>query len=72
VLAFAKAIGVSAAEIAVGGDNLHDMAMGQSAGCGLRVGVLTGTSDRAVLMTAAHIVLNSIADLPGHLASHRA
>jgi phosphoglycolate phosphatase len=72
VLAFAGAMGISATEIAVVGDNLHDMAMGQSAGCGLRVGVLTGTSDRAVLMTAAHIVLDSIADLPGHLASHRA
>jgi phosphoglycolate phosphatase len=63
-LAFAQAIRVPANEIAVIGDNLHDLQMGGSAGCGLLVGVLTGTSDRQALAGAADVVLDSIADLP--------
>jgi phosphoglycolate phosphatase len=62
-LAFAAAMGCQAHSIAVVGDNLHDMQMGASANCGLKVGVLTGTSDRATLMTAADVVLPGIADL---------
>jgi phosphoglycolate phosphatase len=62
-LAFARALGCEAGAIAVVGDNLHDMQMGASAGCGLKVGVLTGTSDRATLMMGADIVLGSIAEL---------
>jgi phosphoglycolate phosphatase len=69
VFAFAKAIGCEVGAIAVVGDNLHDLDMGRSAGCGLTVGVLTGTSDRATLQTAADIVLDSIADLEAALIS---
>jgi phosphoglycolate phosphatase len=68
VLAFAKAIDCGVDAIAVVGDNLHDMHMGRSAGCGLKVGVLTGTSDRATLLSAADLVLDSIADLEAVLA----
>jgi phosphoglycolate phosphatase len=62
-LAFAEAVGRETMEIAVVGDNLHDMHMGARARCGLKVGVLTGTSDRATLMTGADVVLDSIAEL---------
>ena len=34
----------------------------------MRVGVLTGTSCRADLEPLAHVVLESVADLPGYLA----
>jgi phosphoglycolate phosphatase len=69
VFAFAKAIGCELGAIAVVGDNLHDLDMGRSAGCGLTVGVLTGTSDRATLMSAADLVLDSVADLEAALIS---
>jgi phosphoglycolate phosphatase len=45
------------------GDNTHDLHMGQSAGVGFNVGVLTGTSTRSELITDADLVLDSIADL---------
>jgi phosphoglycolate phosphatase len=70
VLAFAKALGCETGSIAVVGDNLHDLEMGASAGCGLKVGVLTGTSDRATLITAADLVLDSIAGLEVLLTAH--
>jgi phosphoglycolate phosphatase len=60
VLAFARAIGLPVSRIAVVGDNLHDIRMGKSAGCGLTVGVLTGTSPRAVLAPEADTVLDDI------------
>jgi phosphoglycolate phosphatase len=67
VLAFAAALGCDASDIAVVGDNLHDMQMGASANCGMKVGVLTGTSDRATLMAGADLVVDSIADLASAL-----
>jgi phosphoglycolate phosphatase len=63
VQAFAKAVDCEVASIAVVGDNLHDLVMGRTAGCGVKIGVLTGTSDRATLMSAADFVMDSIADL---------
>jgi phosphoglycolate phosphatase len=68
VQAFAKVVGCETHAIAVVGDNLHDLEMGRTAGCGLKVGVLTGTSDRATLMTAADLVLDSIAELEAALS----
>jgi phosphoglycolate phosphatase len=62
-LAFAAATGLAPAEVAVIGDNRHDMAMGAAAGVGLRIGVLTGTGTRATLAAAAHRVLPSIEGL---------
>jgi phosphoglycolate phosphatase len=44
--------------------------MGYAAGCGLKVGVLTGTSDRATLATAADLVLDSIAELEAVLSTY--
>jgi len=68
VLAFADATGLPPSQIAVIGDNTHDLAMAQAAGAGLRIGVLTGTSSRADLEPQAHVVLDSAVDLPGYLS----
>jgi phosphoglycolate phosphatase len=60
---FCDATGLAAAEVAVVGDNLHDMHMGRSAGAGLVVGVLTGTGERDDLSAHADHVLDSIVEL---------
>ena len=60
---FCAATGLAAAEVAVVGDNLHDLHMGRSAGAGLVVGVLTGTGEHADLSAHADHVLNSISEL---------
>jgi phosphoglycolate phosphatase len=61
--AFARATGLPPAEIAVVGDNLHDMHMAERGGAGLRIAVLTGTGTRESLMKAADHCLESIAGL---------
>jgi phosphoglycolate phosphatase len=71
VEAFAAAIDAAPAEIAVIGDNLHDIAMARAAGAGAAVGVLTGNSNRADLAPHADAVLDSIRDLPEWLAAAR-
>lgn len=63
VLGFCKAIGLDPAQVAVVGDNNHDLHMGKSAGAGLRVGVLTGTGSQASLSADAHYCLDSITGL---------
>ena len=63
VLAFCDRVGLPPAAVAVVGDNLHDLEMGRRAGAGLKVGVLTGTSEHADLAADADHVLDSIADL---------
>jgi len=60
---FCAATGLTAGEVAVVGDNLHDLHMGRSAGAGLVVGVLTGTGEHADLSGHADHVLHSIAEL---------
>lgn len=60
---FCAATGLSAAEVAVVGDNLHDLHMGRRAGAGLVVGVLTGTGEHADLSAHADHVLASIVAL---------
>ncbi|MEM7172798.1 MAG: HAD family hydrolase [Pseudomonadota bacterium] len=60
---FCGATGLSPVNVAVVGDNLHDMEMGRAAGAGLLVGVLTGTSLEQDLTPHAHHVIDSIADL---------
>ncbi len=62
-LAFCRAAGLAAAEIAVVGDNLHDLEMGRAAGAGLLIGVRSGTGDPAVLAAAADHLLDGVADL---------
>ncbi|MES1954501.1 putative phosphatase [Salinisphaera hydrothermalis EPR70] len=70
VYGFCRDAGIAPAEVVVVGDNLHDIHMGKAAGCGLTVGVLSGTGERAVLAAHADVVLNSIVELPAWLAEH--
>lgn len=67
VYAFAEQAGLSTAEIAFVGDNRHDLVAGREAGCGLVVGVLSGTGTRDKLEPLAHVLLDSVADLPAFL-----
>ena len=71
VFAFSAAIGVAPAEIAVVGDNTHDLDMARSAGAGAAIGVLSGTGTRADLAPLADVILNSVADLPAWVRSRR-
>ncbi|WP_020592137.1 HAD family hydrolase [Kiloniella laminariae] len=63
VQGFCAAMSLDPDQVMVVGDNLHDMEMGHNAGAGLKVGVLTGTSERDVLATLADHVLGSIEEL---------
>ena len=68
VHAFADQLDLAAREIMVVGDNLHDLDMGRSAGAGLVVGVLTGTSGHDELAPHADHVLEDITHLESVLA----
>ena len=61
--AFCREAGLAAAEVAVVGDNLHDLEMGRDAGAGLLIGVRSGTGDPAALAAAAHHLIDSVAEL---------
>jgi phosphoglycolate phosphatase len=60
---FARECGLALAEIAMVGDNAHDLHMARNARAGLAVGVLTGTGTEATLAALADHVLGSIEDL---------
>ncbi len=62
-LAFCATAGLMPENIAMVGDNNHDMHMGRSAGCGLVIGVLTGTGSRDSLGTTADHVLGDITQI---------
>lgn len=65
--AFADAVGIKAGEVAMVGDNPHDMETAHDAGAGLAIGVLTGNSGSDHLAPLADHVIASIADLPALL-----
>jgi phosphoglycolate phosphatase len=65
---FCAAVNVPAAEVAMVGDAVHDLAMGRAAGVGLTIGVLSGTSAREDLQDYADLILPSINDLLTHPA----
>lgn len=69
LLSFCDLTGLKPWEIAMVGDNRHDLEMGRAAGVGLNVGVLSGTGTRETLLPLADVVLNSVAELPGYLSS---
>ncbi len=69
VLGFTRATGLSPSQIAVVGDNNHDLHMGHNAGAGLKVGVLTGTGSRESLAAASDYCLNDITELESLLPS---
>ncbi|WP_457661825.1 HAD family hydrolase [Sinorhizobium medicae] len=63
VLGFCAATGLAPDEVAVVGDNNHDMHMGRSAGVGMTVAVLTGTGSRQSLAAASDHCLADITEL---------
>ncbi len=71
-LGFCRAVGIVPDAVAVVGDNGHDLTMGRQAGCGLVIGVLTGTSAREDLIVDADHVLDDITQLPALLESNNA
>jgi phosphoglycolate phosphatase len=71
VLAFAAATGIAPADIAVVGDNAHDIEMARAAGAGLAIGVLSGNSGREHLAPIADGLIESVRDLPDWLHQNR-
>lgn len=63
VHAFCDQAGCAPSEVAVVGDNLHDLEMARAGKAGLAVAVLTGTSTRADLEPHADFCLPGISDL---------
>ncbi len=71
VTAFCDLTGLKASEIAMVGDNRHDLEMAKAGGAGLAIGVLSGTGTRESLAPLADVVLGSIAELPAYLSARR-
>lgn len=69
VRAYSDFTGIRASELAMVGDNRHDLEMGRAGDCGLVVAVLSGTGTRESLAPMADVVLDSIVDLPAYLRS---
>lgn len=69
VYAFADLTGLRPSQIAMVGDNRHDLEMARAAGAGLAIGVLSGTGTRETLAPLADVILDSVADLPEFLAT---
>jgi phosphoglycolate phosphatase len=63
VLGFCAATGLEPHQVAVVGDNNHDLHMGRNAGAGLTVAVLTGTGSRESLSEASDHCLDDITEL---------
>ena len=64
VFAFCAHCGVAPHEVAMAGDNLHDMEMARNAGAGLAIGVLSGNASRAELATKADVLVETLAGVP--------
>jgi phosphoglycolate phosphatase len=65
--AFADAAGIKSHEVAMIGDNPHDMETAHDAGAGLAIGVLSGNSAVDHLAPLADHVIANIAELPALL-----
>jgi len=63
VLGFCHATGLEPAQVAMVGDNNHDMHMGANAGVGLKVAVLTGTGSPETLSAASDLCIDDITGL---------
>ncbi len=68
VLAYADTVGASPDQVAMVGDNAHDLEAARAAGAGLSVGVLSGNSTISDLKPLADFVIESVTDLPDLLA----
>ncbi|UDL92425.1 HAD family hydrolase [Mesorhizobium sp. PAMC28654] len=69
ILAFSDLTGLKPSAIAMVGDNHHDLEMARAGGCGLAIGVLSGTGTRESLAEIADVILDSVADLPDFLSA---
>lgn len=69
ITAFCDLTGLKPSEIAMVGDNRHDLEMAKAGGAGLAVAVLSGTGTRESLAPMADVVLGSIVELPAYLAA---
>ncbi|MEM5472343.1 HAD family hydrolase [Hoeflea sp. AS60] len=65
--AFASHMGITPGEVAMVGDNRHDMQMARAAGAGAAIGVLSGTGSEETLTDLADVLIGSVSDLPGLL-----
>jgi phosphoglycolate phosphatase len=61
--AFCKAMNLRPEQVAVIGDNTHDVGMGRSGGAGLTIGVLTGSGTRETLAPWSDVCLDNISDM---------
>ena len=64
VEAFCDLTGLRTAQVAMVGDNRHDLEMARAGGAGLAVAVLSGTGTRESLSPLADVILESVAELP--------
>ena len=71
IQAFCDLTGLKPSQIAMVGDNRHDLEMAKAGGAGLAVAVLSGTGTREALAPLADVVLDSVVDLPAFLAAGR-
>lgn len=69
LLAFAAHLGLEPWQVAMVGDNGHDMELARAAGAGAAIGVLSGTGTRQTLEALADVLIGSVADLPVLLAA---
>jgi haloacid dehalogenase superfamily, subfamily IA, variant 1 with third motif having Dx(3-4)D or Dx(3-4)E len=69
VLGFCRKTGLDPAQVAVVGDNNHDLHMGHNAGAGLKIGVLSGTGSRETLSAYSDLMLDDVSHLPGLFAA---
>ena len=58
--AFCRHTGLSQREVAIIGDNTHDVGMGRAGGAGMTIGVLTGSGTRESLSALSDVCLDSI------------
>lgn len=65
-LAFARQMNVSAEQVAMVGDSLHDLKAGRAAGM-KTIGVLTGLATQSELSPFADVVLDNIGQIPAWL-----
>ena len=67
IVRFAEKTGLLPSEIAMVGDNTHDLEEARNGGAGLAIGVLSGNGSREDIAHLADHVLNSVAELPALL-----
>lgn len=68
VHAYAAHLGLAPSQVAMVGDNRHDMEMARASGAGAAIGVLSGTGSHRTLAELADVLIGSVADLPALLA----